>query len=78
MPFPTLGSAGLWFAGEELVWRTYPAQTTKRVELFNVKGFAAAALGANDEAFVVNVASILGSVSEAKNVPPAHQAQLPR
>ena len=41
---------------------------TKRVELFNAKKFMAVALRANDEAFVVHVASILGSVSETKNV----------
>ena len=50
--------------------------TTKRVELFSAKEFAAAALGVDDEAFVMHVASLLGSVSEAKNVHPFRQAQI--
>ena len=40
----------------ELVWKNYTAAealpTTKRVELFNAKEFAATALGNNDKAFV--------------------------
>ena len=53
IPFLTLSIA---FADEELVWKTYTAaealSTTKWVELFSAKEFAAAALGADDEAFV--------------------------
>ena len=45
------------------------------MELFSAKEFAAAALGADDEAFVVHVASLLGSVSEAKNIYSSRQAQ---
>ena len=80
MPFLTLSSADIRFAERELVWRTYTAAealtTTKQVELFSAKEFAAAALGVDDEAFVVHVASILGWVSEAKNVHPSRQAQI--
>ena len=61
MPFLTLGSADLLFVEGELVRRTCTAAealpTTKRVELFSAKEFAAAALGVDDEAFVVHVAS---------------------
>ena len=80
MPFLTFGSADLRFAEKELVWRIYTAAeslpTTMRVELFGAKEFAAAALGVDDEAFVVHVASLLGSVSQAKNVYPFRQAQI--
>ena len=52
IPFLTLSIA---FIDEELVWRTYTAaealKTTKRVELFRVKEFVAAALGQYDEAW---------------------------
>ena len=61
MPFLTLGSANLRFAKRELVWGTYMAAealpTTKRVELFSAKEFVVAALGVDDEAFVVHVAA---------------------
>ena len=46
------------------------------MELFSAKEFAAVALGADNEAFVVHVASLLGSVSEARNVHPSRQAQI--
>ena len=54
-----LGSASLRFAEGELIWRTYTAaealSVTKWVELFRVKEFVAAALGANDGAFVAQL-----------------------
>ena len=80
MPFLTLSSADIRFAERELVWRTYMAAealpTAKRVEPFNAKEFAAAALGVDDEAFVVHVVSLLGSVLDAKNVHLSRQAQI--
>ena len=80
MLFLTLSSADIRFAEKELVWKTNTAAealpTTKRVDLFSAKEFAAAALGVDDEASVVRVASLLGLVSEAKNVHPSRQAQI--
>ena len=46
------------------------------MELFSAKKFAAAALGVDDEAFLVHIASLLDSISEAKNVHPSRQAQI--
>ena len=76
MPFLTLSNADIRFAARELEWRTYTVAealpTTERVELFNTKEFAAAALGVDDEAFVVHVASVL----ELDSVHPSRQAQI--
>lgn len=53
----TLSSAGRRFAEKELVWRIYTAAeallTIRGVEIIDKKGFAAAALSEDDEAFVV-------------------------
>ena len=46
---------------QELVWRTYTAAealpTTKRVEIIDKREFAAAALNADNETFLVYVAA---------------------
>lgn len=46
--------------------------TTKQVELFNIKEFVSAALGVDDESFVVSIASVL----EATNIHPSCQTRL--
>ena len=60
--FLTLSKADVRFVERELVWRTYMAAealpTTKRVEIFDKKEFAAAALNADDKIFVVHVAAL--------------------
>ena len=60
--FLTFSKADIWFAEQELVWRTYTATealpTTRRVEIINKKEFAAAALNAYDETFVVHVVAL--------------------
>ena len=62
MLFLTLSKANIRFVKRELVWRTYTAvealSTTKRVEIINKKEFAAAALNADDEIFMVNIAAL--------------------
>ena len=62
MPFLTLSKADVRFAERELVWRTYTAAealpTTRRVEIIDKREFAAAALNADNETFVVHVAAL--------------------
>ena len=62
MLFLTFSKADIWFAEQELVWRTYTATealpTTRRVEIINKKEFAAAALNAYDETFVVHIVAL--------------------
>ncbi len=63
MPFLTFSNADIQSAKKELVWRSYVTAeallTTKRVELIDSRGFAAAALDKNKETFGVHVASIM-------------------
>ena len=78
MPFLTLSKADVRFAERELVWRTYTAAealpTTKKVETIDKRKFAAAALNADNETFVVHVAAI----AELTIIPihPSCQAQV--
>ena len=78
MPFLTLSKADVRFAERELVWRTYTAAealpTTRRVEIIDKREFAAAALNADDETFVVHVAAL----AEPTTMPihPSRQAQV--
>ena len=78
MPFLTLSKADVRFAERELVWRTYTAvealPTTRRVEIIDKREFAAAALNADDETFVVHVAAL----AEPTTMPihPSRQAQV--
>ena len=78
MPFLTLSKADVRFVERELVWRTYTAAealpTTRRVEIINKREFAAAALNADDETFVVHVAAL----AEPTTMPihPSRQAQV--
>ena len=62
MPFLTLSKAKIRFAERELVWKTYAAAealpTTRRVEIIDKREFAAAALNADDETFVVYVVAL--------------------
>ena len=62
MPFLTLSNADLWFAEEDLTWRTYMATdalpTTKRVQIINWKEFVKATLDPNKKVFIVYVATI--------------------
>ena len=62
MLFPTLSKTDIRFAERELVWRTYMAAeallTTRIVEIIEKKEFAAAALHADDQIFVVYVAAL--------------------
>ena len=59
--FLTLGKVDIRFTEQELVWRTYTAAealpTTKRVEIIDKREFAAAALNADNETFLVYVAA---------------------
>ena len=78
MHFLTLNKADVRFAERELVWRTYTAAealpTTRRVEIIDKREFAAAALNADDETFVVHVAAL----AEPTTMPihPSRQAQV--
>ena len=78
MLFLTLSKADIRFAERELVWRTYTAAealpTTRRVEIIDKREFAAAALNADDETFVVHVAAL----AEPTTMPihPSRQAQV--
>ena len=78
MLFLTLSKADIRFAERELVWRTYTAAealpTTKKVETIDKRKFAAAALNADNETFVVHVAAI----AELTIIPihPSCQAQV--
>ena len=60
--FLTFSKADIWFAERELVWRTYivveALPTTRRVEIIDRKKFAAVALNANDETFVVHIVAL--------------------
>ena len=62
MPFLTPSKANIRFAERELVWRTFTAAkalpTTKRVEIIDKREFAAAALNADDETFLVYVVAL--------------------
>ena len=75
MPFLTLGSADQTYKGfqRELVWGNYTAAealpTTKRVELFSAKEFAAAALGVDDDLPTFTGASSKGSASSLRHSP---------
>ena len=61
MPLLILSSINIDFAGRELRWRTYTTKdvllTTRRVELMGKKEFAAAALDAEYETYIVHIAS---------------------
>ena len=78
MPFLTLSKADVRFAELELVWRTYTATealpTTRRVEIIDKWEFAAAALNADDETFMVHIATL----AEPTTMPihPSRQAQV--
>ena len=78
MLFLTFSKADIRFAEQELVWRTYTAAealpTTRRVEIIDKREFAAAALNADDETFVVHVAAL----AEPTTMPihPSRQAQV--
>ena len=78
MFFLTLSKADIRFVEHELVWRTYTAAealpTTRRVEIIDKREFAAAALNADDETFVVHVAAL----AEPTTMPihPSCQAQV--
>ena len=78
MPFLILSKADVRFAERKLVWRTYTAAealpTTRRVEIIDKREFAAAALNADDETFVVHVAAL----AEPTTMPihPSRQAQV--
>ena len=60
--FLTLSKADIRVAEQELVWRTYMATevlpTTKRVEIIDQREFAATALNANNEIFVMHPAAL--------------------
>ena len=62
MPFLTLSKANIWFVERKLVWRTYTAaealSITRRVEIIDKREFAAAALNADNETFVVHVVAL--------------------
>ena len=62
MLFLTFSNINIWFAEQELVWRTYSAAkillTTRKVEIIGKKEFAAAALNKEDETFVVHMAAL--------------------
>lgn len=53
-----------------------PEKTTKWMELFNLKKLVAMTLRAYNEAFVVYLASILGSILKSKNIHPFCQRQI--
>ena len=62
MPFLTLSDAAIRFAEKELEWRSCTAAEAlpiiRRVELIDRRGFAAAALNADNETFVVHVTAL--------------------
>ena len=62
MHFLTFSKVHIRFVERELVWRTYMVAealpTTRRVEIIDKTEFAAAALNADDETFVVHVAAL--------------------
>ena len=74
----TSSKADVRFAERELVWRTYTATealpTTRRVEIIDKREFAAAALNADNEIFLVHVAAL----AKPKTMPihPSRQAQV--
>ena len=78
MPFFTLSKADVWFAEQDLVWRTYTAAKallmTKRVEIINKREFAAAELNADDETFMVHVAALAKLTTMP--IHPSRQAQV--
>ena len=63
MLFLTLSKADIWFAEQELVWRTYIAAealpTTRRVEIIDKREFAVAALNVDNKTFIVYVAALV-------------------
>ena len=63
MLFLTFSKVNIRFVERELVWRTYTAAealpTTKRVEIIDKKEFATATLNADNETFVMYVATIM-------------------
>ena len=63
MSFLIFSKADIRFTEQKLVWRTYTVaedlQTIKRVEIIDKKNFAAAALNANNETFMVHVAALV-------------------
>ena len=65
--FFTLSKADIWFAERKLVWRTYTAAEalpmTKRVEIIDKREFAAAALNADNENFVVYIVVLVKSTT---------------
>ena len=78
MLFLTFSKADIRFAERELVWRTYTAAealpTTRRVKIIDKWEFAAAALNADDEIFVVHIAAL----AEPTTIPiyPSYQVQV--
>ena len=62
MPFLTFTKADIWFAEQKVVWRIYTAAeavpTTRRINIIDKKEFAAAALNADDKAFVLHVVAL--------------------
>ena len=69
MLFVTFSRVDIWFTEQKFVWRTdmtaKALPTTKRVEIINKKKFAAASLNADDEIFVVHIATL----AEATTIP---------
>lgn len=67
MFFLTFSDLDLWFAEKKLIWRSYITAKAlpiiNRVQLIVKKEFAQAALDENSETFVVNLASILETIS---------------
>ena len=63
IPFLTLSKADIRFAERELVWRTYTAAealpTTRKMKIIDKREFAAAALNADDEIFVVHIVALV-------------------
>ena len=74
MLFLTLSGTNVDFSVRELRWRTYTTKEvlpiTKRVELVDKKEFAAEALNAEHETYVVHVASINSTPLATLNVHP--------
>ena len=69
MLFLTFSRVDIWFAKQKFVWRTdmtaETLPTTKRVAIINKKKFAATSLNADDEIFVVHIATL----AEATTIP---------
>lgn len=67
MLFLTFSDADLWFAKKELIWISYTIAealpTTNKVKLIDKKEFAKVILDRNSETFMVNIASILETMS---------------